>query len=408
MDCFNISDLGQKVQFKNMKQRILLVTPRSPFLKKGACDQDRAYGIEFLISMGFDVEVIVKTSLSEFDKIKEESRRLRIKIVPVSYKSSRSFFKRIWNPLFWDGAAYEYYDREIQNTFEMELENFKPDFVWFDYTYLWPLYKHAKKRGVPIITRSINFEPIHFLQEDGMSFLNLIKFSIKFLSELIAIKKSNFVFSITPKEEHIYKKLGVKNILNLPLRGLPLCLRQEKNIKEKEKIDIFFMGSTYNVSHNKKALEFLVQDIVPSINKIAPRKFIFHILGAKIPKDMEKYFQKNIVYEGYIENLNDFLGDMDIAVVPSLFGAGMQQKIFEPLARGIPTIASSRGIAGYSFKDREHLFLASSKSDFVDAILALRDINLRKKISINSLKLCNEIFARKRIENIILKGLKIQ
>lgn len=390
-----------------MKQKILLVTPRSPFLKKGACDQDRACGIEFLISMGFDVEVIVKASLSEFDKIKEESKRLRIKIVPVSYKSSRSFFKRIWNPLFWDGAAYEYRDREIQNVFEMELENFKPDFVWFDYTYLWPLYKHAQKRGVPIITRSINFEPIHFLQEDGMSFLNLIKFFIKFLSELIVVRKSNLVFSITPKEKKIYMKLGVKEILNLPLRGLPLCLRQERNIKDKEKIDIFFMGSTYNVSHNKKALEFLVQDIIPFVNKVAQEKFIFHILGAKIPKSMEKYFQKNILYEGYVENLNDFLSNMDIAVVPSLFGAGMQQKIFEPLARGIPTIASSRGIADYPFKDKEHLFLANSRSDFVDAILALRDINLRKKISINSLKICNEIFTEERIENIITKGLEM-
>lgn len=390
-----------------MRKRVLLVTPRSPFLKKGACDQDRAYGIEFLISMGFDIEVIVKASLSEFDKIKEESKRLHVKIIPVSYKTSKSFFKRIWNPLFWDGAAYEYRDREIQDVFEVELENFKPDFVWFDYTYLWPLYKHAQKRDVSIITRSINFEPIHFLQEDGMSFLNLIKFFIKFLSELIVVRKSNLVLSITPKEENIYKKLGVKKILNLPLRGLPFCLKQERSIKEKKKIDIFFMGSTYNVSHNKKALEFLVQDIVPLVNKIAPGEFTFHVLGAKITKDMEKYFQKNIIYEGYVKDLDCFLENMDIAVVPSLFGAGMQQKIFEPLARGIPAIVSSRGVVDYPFRDREHLFLADNKSDFVNAILELRDINLRKKISVNSLKLCNEIFATEKIKNIITNGLEI-
>lgn len=390
-----------------MRQRILLVTPRSPFSKKGACEQDRVYGIESLINMGFDVEVIVKAFPSGFEKITEESEKLGIKIIPVPYKSVKSILKRIWNPLFWDGAAYEYYDKEIHDIFKTELKNFKPDFVWFDYTYLWPLYRHAKERGIPIITRSINFEPVHFLQEDGVSLLNLVKFFIKFLSELIVVKRSDLIFSITPKEEKIYRRLGAKKVINLPLRGLPHVLRDARSIKDKETLDIFFMGSTYNVRHNREALEFLLRDIAPRVSALAPGKFIFHILGAKVPRDMERYFKDNIVYEGYVEDLDAFLEKMDIAVIPSLFGAGMQQKIFEPLARGIPTIASSRGIAGYSFKDREHLLLADSKQDFTDAILALRNVKLRKEISSNSLMICNGIFTKECIEDIIARGLGI-
>lgn len=390
-----------------MRQRILLVTPRSPFSKNGACEQDRAYGIESLISMGFDVEAIVKTFPSGIEKITEESKKLGIKVIPVSYKSVRNILKRAWNPLFWDGAAYEYYDKEIQDIFKAELKNFKPDFVWFDYTYLWPLYRHAKEMGIPIITRSINFEPVHFLQEDGVSLVNLVKFFIKFLSELIVIKRSDLIFSITPKEEKIYRRLGAKNVINLPLRGLPWVLKDTRSIKGKEVLDIFFMGSTYNVEHNRKALEFLLRDIIPHVNARAPGEFIFHILGAKVPGGMEKYFKDNIVYEGYVKDLDAFLGNMDIAVIPSLFGAGMQQKIFEPLARGIPTIASSRGIAGYPFKDREHLLLADSTQEFTDAILALRNVNLRKEISLNSLTLCHGIFTKECVEDIIARGLGI-
>lgn len=390
-----------------MKRKILLITPRSPFSKRGADEQDRTCGIEMLVAMGFDVEVIVKAFPSDLERIKETSERLRIKIIPVSYKSVRSFFKRIWNPLFWDGAAYEYCDKEIQDLSKTELESFKPDFIWFDYTYLWPLYKHARKRGIPIITRSINFEPIHFLQEDGISFVNLVKFGVKFLSELIIVRNSDLIFSITPKEEKIYRKLGARNLVNLPLRGLPQVLKNAREIKSNEITNVFFMGSTYNVHHNKKALEFLLGDIIPAVNLVAPGKFVFHILGAKVPKDMERYFRGNIIYEKYVEDLGTFLEEMDIAVVPSLLGAGMQQKIFEPLARGIPTIVSSRGIAGYPFKDEEHLLLADNKSDFIGALLALQDVNLRKKISANSLRLCNEIFTRNIIENIIARGLEI-
>ncbi|MCG2694869.1 glycosyltransferase family 4 protein [Candidatus Parcubacteria bacterium] len=398
-----------------MRKKILVVTPRSPFSKSGACDQDRACGIEELIRLGYDVRVIVKIlSISDEDFVKKTSIDLGIKIIPVVYKFTKNLstlkkiikiFKRISNPLNWDGAAYEYKDKEIQNVFIKEIDDFQPDFVWFDYTYLWPLYRQAQKRKIPVITRSVNFEPVHFLQEDGFSFLNLIKFFPKLLSELIIIKKSDLIFSISPKEEKIYKKLGAKNVINLPLRGLPLVLKKEREIKDKNILNLFFMGSTYNVSHNRRALEFLIKEVAPKIEEKMPGKFIFHILGKKAPDELKKYFNDNVIYEGYVVDLNDFLNDMDIAVVPSLFGAGMQQKIFEPLANGIPTITSERGIADYPFEDGKHLLFAENLDEFVDAILKLQDIELRKKFSKNSLNFCNEIFSEKMTDDIVKEGL---
>lgn len=397
-----------------MKQKILIVTPRSPFSKSGACDQDRALGIEQFLKLGYDVRVITKVLPFGTEYLEKAKDDLGIKIIPVSYKLFKNlsfsgkikrYIKRFVNPFNLDGAAYEYKDKEIQNAFEYELNEFKPNFVIFDYTYLWPLYKHTQKRKIPIITRSINFEPLHFLQEDGFSFLNLLKFLPKLLSEFLIIKKSDLIFSISPKEKKIYKKLGAKNVINLPLRSLPSLLKQERNIKNKDVLSLFFMGSTYNVSHNKKALEFLVKEIAPKIEKKAPGKFIFYITGNKVPVEFEKYFKENVVYEGYVKDLDVFLDDMDIAIVPSLFGAGMQQKIFEPLVNGIPTITSKRGIADYPFINEEHLLFAESIDEFVESILRLQDIELRKKLSRNSLVLCNEIFSEKIIDAIIKKGI---
>ena len=396
-------------------KKILLVTPRSPFSKSGACEQDRACGVEQFLRLGYDVMVITKIFPSDMIHLKEARNRLGIKIIPISYKLSKNlpfierlkrYIKRIINPFNWDGAAYEYKDKEIQKVFIKELDEFKPDVVFFDYTYLWPLYRHAKKRGIPIVTRSINFEPIHFLQEDGISFFNLIKFFSKLISEFITARKSNLIFSITPKEEKIYKILGTASVANLPLRGLPSCLRKEKEIKDNKKIHIFFMGSTYNVTHNSEALEFLIKKVAPVVESSISSKFIFHILGAKMPRRLEKYLSVNIVYEGYVDNLDMFLEDMDIAVVPSLFGAGMQQKIFEPICRGIPTVVSKRGIAGYPFKSGVHVLPAENAEDFVDNILKLTDAGLRKTLSGNSIKLCHEIFSNEKIDNIVRQGIE--
>ncbi len=108
---------------------------------------------------------------------------------------------------YWDGAAFEYADPEIKAIFSRELDEFKPDAVWFDYTYLWPLYKIAKKNKIPIYTRSINFEPMHFLDEDGHSWWNYLKSIPKFVSEYLTTRMSDKIFAITPKEAEIYNYL---------------------------------------------------------------------------------------------------------------------------------------------------------------------------------------------------------
>lgn len=396
-------------------KKILIVTPSLPFPITGAEQSDRANGIKQLIRLGFEVRVIVKlVAWQSISYVKKIEKELGIKFFPIAYKYSNRKFTllekikkillKLSNPLFLDGAALEYSEPEIKRIFEEQIKKWKPSLVWFDYTYLWPLYNIAQKRDIPIITRSVNLEPIHFLQEDGYSILNFIKFLPKFLSEIITIKKSNFIFAISPKEEEVYRKLGAKNVNVLPLRGLNLCLKENREIKEKKILNVFFMGSTYNVYHNKKALEFILKKIVLKINELESNKFRFYIFGAKMPREFHDYLNRNIIYKGYVDDLELALSQMDIALIPSLLGAGMQQKIFEPLARGFPTITSERGIAGYPFKDNKHLLFAWHADEFVNCLIRLKDINLRRKLSKNALELSNQLFSQKKLDKIITEN----
>ena len=192
-----------------MKKRILIITPKFPYPSYGTCELDRAAGIEMFIKLGYEVYVITKVYGEEY---KQEAARmaekLGITIVPISYKylsraqtfckKIQSIFGRIFRPWYLDGAAYEYSDPEIRLAVQNALGSFKPELVWFDYTYLWPLYSLIKKSGTPIITRSINFEPLHFLEEDGRTFWNYLKFIPKLLSEYLTVRKSSAILAITP------------------------------------------------------------------------------------------------------------------------------------------------------------------------------------------------------------------
>lgn len=399
-----------------MRKKVLIITPRFPLPVLGACEQDRLAGMRQLKGLGFEVRVIAKVfSFQRREEIFHFSKSEGIPVDVVDYESEKVhnivkalFFyaKKILNPLYWDGAAYEYSHKETKKIVEKITDEWKPDFVWFDYTYLWPLYAIFQKRNIPIITRSLNFEPSHFLQEDGYTLVNSIKSLSKLMSEIITVEKSNAIFAITPKEEKIYKRLGAKNVYTLPLRGLPDLLRQKREIASKGTLDVFFVGSTYNVSHNKKALEFILKKLIPAIQRMLPGKFTFHIVGSKLPENLKKYFRDNVIYHGHVENLEKFLAKMDIAIVPSLFGAGMQQKIFEPLCRGIPTIASRRGMAGYPFKHNKHIFLADTLDQFPHLMLTLRDINIRKKLSENAIKLSEELFSNRVLNTTVLSAME--
>jgi len=71
-------------------KRILIVTPKFPYPPYGACEQDRAAGIELFLKNGWEVRVITKIYGEEYKKeIADVSQRLDIKIVPIVYKYCR-------------------------------------------------------------------------------------------------------------------------------------------------------------------------------------------------------------------------------------------------------------------------------------------------------------------------------
>jgi len=386
--------------------KILVVTPRFPVPPPGACEKDRYYNILQLRDLGYEVTVLSKVAPNyDLSLAKNFSLEEGISVVTVPYefkkKKSLHFWLKHLLPWIWDGAAYEYTHPSVRETFEKLLTEFKPDLVWFDYSYLWPLYKQVKKRNIPIVTRSINFEARHFLEEDGCTLTNLVRFVPKFISELLTINMSDWVFAITPDEQKTYERFGGKEKTStLPLRGLAKVLDAPVPVKERESLKVFFMGSTYNVHHNKAALEYVIKKIAPLVEQRAPGKFIFHILGKQIPSDLEKYIVGNVKYAGY-QDPKVYLQDIDIAVIPSLFGAGMQQKVFEPMALGLPLVTHTRAIAGYPFLPDTHYLDARGPSEFADQILRLADPNLRLSLSQAAHTRSLELFSQSRLDQIV-------
>ncbi|MCD4761049.1 glycosyltransferase [bacterium] len=395
-------------------KKVLIITPKFPFPIRGASESDRAYGIQQFLDLGFEVKVITKISKDKIDKVEPVARELDIDIYPVTYKFSKSrsesikrYLKALFtNPALLDGAAREYSDPELVKKFKEVLKHWQPDYVWLDMSFMWYLIRFVDRQKTKVITRSQAFEASHFIEEEGISLKNLGFYFAKFFTEKQTARKSDLILAITPEEADIYKKLGAKNVATLPLRGLPHLLKDEKGIKNGFPLNVFFAGSTYGVQHNKKALKFLLSEIIPEVNKKAPGKFIFNIFGRKFPDEFKKYLTDNIKYLGFVDDYEEMMEQMDIAIIPALAGRGMQQKIFEPLVRGIPVIASPRALAGYHFKDDRELLYATQSQEFVDKLLKMQDFELRERLSRAAIKQSKELFSKEILDKIVLDNIE--
>lgn len=398
-----------------MNKKILVITPRFPIPTSGACEQDRLEGIKQLQRLGFDVQVIGKVfDFQDKSKIGRFSKEqdIPIHLVPYRYRQKRSFLQNVWYYLkrilwlpYWDGALYEYEDKVIKNKMEEVLKEFKPDIVWFDYTFMLPLYPLVRKYNCKIITHSLIFDPKNLLEEDGRIIRNYISYMVKLFTDWRCIRKSDYMFAIAPDEKKMYERLGAKKIEVLPLRSLYNLLGKNSIVHDKEVLNVFFLGSSYSIHHNLQFARFIIEEVAPRVHKKYPGKFNFFMTGGKLPKDLQEKCKGVLNYVGFVEDLDEFLSDMDIALIPSLSGTGMQQKIFEPISRGFPIITSKRGLAEYPFGCGEEILCAVKLEEFIEQLGKVIDVEVRRSLSCKALIKANKLFSRDVSDKKILEAI---
>ena len=234
--------------------------------------------------------------------------------------------------------------------------------------------------------------------ENGHSVLSYIRSIPKFPGETIAATESDLILAITPDEERWYRSLGAKNAGVLPLRGLSHCF-VKKTHSQKSPLDVVFLSSNYNMGHNRDAMLFLIEKIVPLVRRSLPGTFRFHLTGKKFPKACEKYLGDDVKLTGFVEDLGALLATMDIALCPWILGQGMQQKVFEPLCRSLPLITNKT--AGYPFEPGKEVLLAQTPEEFVSALKQLMDPTERQHIADAAYEKAEMLFSEEAVMGIL-------
>ncbi len=121
---------------------------------------------------------------------------------------------------------------------------------------------------------------------------------------------------------------------------------------------------------NLDGVFYLVKEILPRIKDRISGVKLF-IVGKDPPASVRRLASPDIVITGFVPDIKDYYLRSTVAVAPIRFGAGTLNKVLEPMALGIPVVASSIAVEGLPVKNDREVLIADTPAEFADAVVRL-------------------------------------
>ncbi len=183
---------------------------------------------------------------------------------------------------------------------------------------------------------------------------------------------ANFVVSALDREE-----IGIPNVYVSPL-GID-TERYSKGGAASAPVVVLSGNMSYRP--NIEAAAWMAEKCWPIIRSTVPQA-TFVIAGSRpAPAIQRLTVDRSIRVTGRVPSMVDVLRSAQVAVAPMQSGSGMQFKILEAMACGIPVITSTLGLGDIKAIPGVDLLVCDSPEEFVTSILSLlRSDELRTKI----------------------------
>jgi polysaccharide biosynthesis protein PslH len=168
-------------------------------------------------------------------------------------------------------------------------------------------------------------------------------------------------------------------------------------INQRGKMELLFHG---NMSYfaNIEAVKAFCLEVWPSVKRKFP-DVRFTIVGdCPVPEVLKLQEDPSITVTGFVESLVPYLQHATIGVYYMVNGTGMQNKILEAMASGLPVVTTSYGVHGLAQDKEKFLRIADTKKEFIEQIISLlRDEDMRINLSINARRYVEDKYSWEKV-----------
>lgn len=142
--------------------------------------------------------------------------------------------------------------------------------------------------------------------------------------------------------------------------------------KPQEPPTLVFVGKmSYHA--NASAAVHLVKDLMPGVWRARPDVRLY-LVGKDPPKAVTRLTRgrkAQAVVTGTVADVREYLHRSSIAVAPLTYATGMQSKVLEAMATGLPVIASSAAVSSLTAVAGREVWVADGADDFTRQALEL-------------------------------------
>ena len=172
------------------------------------------------------------------------------------------------------------------------------------------------------------------------------------------------------------------------------------DVKDKETLDVVYMGGNFSNNVNRSGGDYLVKKIIPLVNKELPKKFRFHITGEGASERYDLTKLDNLIVHDFIEDIDSLYSKSDIACIPIKAGRGCKIKMLEALKKGIPTIGFRRTFSGIPYITNSFI-CAENEKDYLKAFKKLLSLSVRQSLSRNSQREIDKLTNKERLLSLL-------
>jgi len=157
---------------------------------------------------------------------------------------------------------------------------------------------------------------------------------------------------------------------------------------------VFLFTGVMDYKPNIDAVVWFVEKIWTSIiNIYSEARFI--IAGMNPSSEVKKLENiKGIEVTGFVDDILPYYHQSDYFVAPFRLARGVQNKVLQAFACGLPVISTPMGAEGIECVEDSHILIANNPDEFLSCINRLEgDMELKSNIRKRALKLINEKYS---------------